>query len=587
VKKALIPLLFGSRQTRWDAEFDFLSERLDNRISFSRSGLATMIDATGRSVYAPHNLMSFSENMSGAEYSRAGAVLPTVTINAGLAPDGTNTANLIDLNSAADARIGCIPTAGINASGFGTTMSVWLRAEPGQSGTISLPVRQSDGAVFNTVVAVTDQWQRFSASCPASFGASTVLSWVGNRTIGSMTLLRYFAWGLQIEIHGTARPYLRTAGAAFHGPRFAFDPITLEPKGLQIEVGARSSFVRNSEMVGGSSGVWPTNWSPNVQTGVTMTPSAPVVDPVTGYRYIDVVFSGTAGTTGDLRISPEPPTGIAATVGQTRSVAFASAVVAGALPAGRTLRHVVIERSSAAAFLTGADLGPANTTASLTRTAGATHTISNAACAFVSYGITVAVVAGDVCNFTIRCAAPQVEAGIGTTSYIPTASGAVTRPAESLNVLGANFSSWFNQAAGTFVVDYQLGDHAVGPAVMAISDGTQNNQITQIVGSTSRSELFHTTAGVPTFAPQNPGKIFVRGERNKVAWSYSATGKRISTLGSVVASNAIAPPTSGYTTLALGSGVGGGSTMLGFIRSLRYVGRADFSDARLQALSTP
>ena len=39
------------------------------------------------------------------------------------------------------------------------------------------------------------------------------------------------------------------------------------------------------------------------------------------------------------------------------------------------------------------------------------------------------------------------------TSYIPTTSAAVTRTADQASMTGTNFSSWYNQAQGTFYVE--------------------------------------------------------------------------------------------------------------------------------------
>jgi hypothetical protein len=49
----------------------------------------------------------------------------------------------------------------------------------------------------------------------------------------------------------------------------------------------------------------------------------------------------------------------------------------------------------------------------------------------------------------------QVEAGAFPTSYIPTTTATVTRAADVVGIAGTNFSSWYNQAGGTVLINYK------------------------------------------------------------------------------------------------------------------------------------
>ncbi len=74
----------------------------------------------------------------------------------------------------------------------------------------------------------------------------------------------------------------------------------------------------------------------------------------------------------------------------------------------------------------------------------------------------------------------QVEAGSFATSYIPTTTAAATRAADVAVMTGANFSNWYNQSEGTlFVGAFTPPNLAAFPTIVAISDGSTNNQATQ------------------------------------------------------------------------------------------------------------
>lgn len=291
--------------------------------------------------------------------------------------------------------------------------------------------------------------------------------------------------------------YINSAGAlqaaAVGVPRIDYDPVTLQRRGLLLEE-SRTNLVRNSQMTGGSAGVWPTNWGATVQAGVTATPGAPTADPITGYTYVDVVFSGSATSTGDLRVNFETSTGVTGTVGQTRTWSAATAVVAGALPAGRQLVHSVVERDSGQVALVVVDLGPANASSTLGRTASNTRTLASAAVAFANGFIKIGINSGDACNFTLRVAAPQCEAGIGASSYIPTTGVAVARSLDLAHVVhsGATPGTLLAEALGraTSVDSYPpLATAAAG------GDGNHRAQIFLVAGPTLVSGGFRVDTG--------------------------------------------------------------------------------------------
>ena len=65
---------------------------LDPRITFSRASNATVVGSDGLIQYAPHNLLTYSENFDNAVWVKTNA---TVTANAVVAPDGTITGDTV------------------------------------------------------------------------------------------------------------------------------------------------------------------------------------------------------------------------------------------------------------------------------------------------------------------------------------------------------------------------------------------------------------------------------------------------------------------------------------------------------------
>jgi len=103
---------------------------LDEVINFTRAGNATMVASDGLIKWAPHNLLTYSEDFS--QWNKNSA---TVTANDTTAPDGTTTA---------DKLVCSVDNAGIvfediaPASGVAHTFSVYLKAGTHQYAFLSL-----------------------------------------------------------------------------------------------------------------------------------------------------------------------------------------------------------------------------------------------------------------------------------------------------------------------------------------------------------------------------------------------------------------------------------------------------------------
>jgi hypothetical protein len=70
-------------------------------------------------------------------------------------------------------------------------------------------------------------------------------------------------------------------------------------------------------------------------------------------------------------------------------------------------------------------------------------------------------------------------------SYIKTEGSQVTRSADAASMTGANFSSWFNNAEGTFYNEATAP--AINQIILAASDGTNNNRVLIQQGTNNRN----------------------------------------------------------------------------------------------------
>lgn len=74
----------------------------------------------------------------------------------------------------------------------------------------------------------------------------------------------------------------------------------------------------------------------------------------------------------------------------------------------------------------------------------------------------------------------QLETGAFPTTYIPTVASQVTRLNDLVTITGTNFSSWYNQTEGTFVVKSSKVNQVTSsfPRIFQVDDGTNANNLT-------------------------------------------------------------------------------------------------------------
>ncbi|WP_026782965.1 phage head spike fiber domain-containing protein [Pleomorphomonas koreensis] len=196
--------------------------------------------------------------------------------------------------------------------------------------------------------------------------------------------------------------------------------------------GAATNSIRNSTMVGagaGTPGSAPTNWS-LVASASGLTRSIVGVGSMLGKPYIDVRWRGTIAGTASAQMDPESSMQLAGVQGQTWTHAADIALVAGAWPTTGNVYIGITERSSAGSVIAGGNASLRGIGSALTRISHS-RTLANASTAYVQPVIRFDPSAdGEVVDFTVRIAAPQMEMSAAASSYIPTSGAAVTRPAD-------------------------------------------------------------------------------------------------------------------------------------------------------------
>lgn len=250
-------------KNRFDWETLLTTTAMPTGGSISRTGQAMYYDSTGLLTYAPNNLATYSEQFENATWTKAGV---TATANAIVSPDGTTTANKL----VETAATGTHYTRELFTVTTGVTVTASVYAKAGEDAYIGILCGYaSKGKFFNlsngtvggnlvaaptnaTITSVGNGWYRCSVTVTTT-GTSedfeiylskdgSTYSYTGDGTSGA------YVWGAQFELQTwqtTPSTYVATTASAYYGPRFDYDPATLQPKGLLIE-GARTNLLTYS-----------------------------------------------------------------------------------------------------------------------------------------------------------------------------------------------------------------------------------------------------------------------------------------------------------------------------------------------------
>lgn len=381
---------------------------------------------------------------------------------------------------------------------------------------------------------------------------------------------------------GMPTDYTRNVGGVFP-PRFDYDPVTLAPRGLLVEEQRTNLLLRSEEF---DNSIW-------IKSDATVTANA-VLSP-DGTVDADFLVEGTsAATTHGFYRSATLTAGshtlsIYAKAG-TRSWLWLVCTAAANAGAYFDLATGTVGAVSSGYSASIAPAGNGWYRCSITFTATAASWFPNV---FLATGNNGAVYTGDGTS-GIYIWGAQLEAGAFATSYIPTVASQVTRTADVATITGANFSQWYNQSEGTFVVEgsvYSTGISGNRKSLLAATEGNFNNSVLVSVLSGTTASGGIRSGGVQQ-ADTSVASAISANTVFKMAFAVKADNFALCVNGGAVVTDTSGAMLSNATLLDIGYGPQNsagltntaGDYLNSHIRSIKYF-PTRLSNTQLQALT--
>lgn len=195
-------------------------------LTFTRASNATYVGSDGLLKGAGNhagplgvNLLTFPQDFDNAAWTKPDT---TITANAAVAPDGTQTADLISYTTTG----GYVTTGNITVTASGTyTFSAYVKGTAGEI--VRILIRQQNGSSSSNAatVTLTGGWDRVSVT--HTFGADNTLAtpqFTNQSTAGYAQ--RFYAWGAQLETGSSATTYYPTN---VNAPRFDWASTAVTP----------------------------------------------------------------------------------------------------------------------------------------------------------------------------------------------------------------------------------------------------------------------------------------------------------------------------------------------------------------------
>lgn len=301
---------------------------------------------------------------------------------------------------------------------------------------------------------------------------------------------------------------------------------TIRSLGLLIEE-SRTNQIRNNTMIGAAVGTFPTYYGAINRSGLTFSITGTGID--SGVNYIDLRLSGTSNATSSPTFTFEASDQISASNGQTWTTSCYIKLVSGTLSGITNIGLAHDERLNtyltggrSSNFLSSISSSTSNIFSSCRYSFTRTNTNSSTATLLPYLIITPSN--GAVIDMTLRIGMPQTELGAFVTSVIPTAGLETPRALELATMTGTNFSSWYNQLEGTYLISTKIA-HSPNPNVSmffrTLNTAGQRVSIEQVPGNTLQF-LVENTGGSYSFAPP-AGGILGNDQFRKTGLTYIST----------------------------------------------------------------
>ena len=569
-------------------DLNFLTGQWDNRISFIRGSLATIVDSTGRITYAPNNLVARSDDVSHGSWVKDGITTPDSLAVLETAATGGHdlyqaVGSLKPGRYVVSAEIAPMGRQWMSID-FGSGNQVWFDIVNGVVGTQS-------GGVIGAITAAGGGYYRVSAAYTLANTFLNVTFCIRTADNGVAAYAGDTAKGLlirKVQLEAVTYQlgpgvYNATAAAAYHGPGFDHDPVNIGvPRGLSMweqrtNLNSYSQDWDNAAYTKAACSITAnTTVSPD---GTANADSWTATGGIGNHRLDSPAFAVTNATvycaSVFLKAGTERYCALTFGGGNFSGLGYINVdLQTGTISAsGGTLVGSGVENYGGGwyrAWIAATCTGTAN---------------ENVLMYIISTGLEARNAGTSGASGTLRGFGLQVEAGSFPSPYIPTAGSSATRGGDLAVMTGSNFSNWYNQKEGTFVVEGDSrGIGTTGSADLFYLDDSVSSQIIAwyLAGSVLEARVINTSA---TQAALNPtGAHPPDGSVNKLAFAYRVADLAASINHSVVATATSGTIPSGMNRIALGSSTSVSQSLNGHIFSIKYY-KHRLSDSELSRLS--